>query len=215
VGQRHRVAIAAAWAVLVGVLFHVGFNADDPGLPLLLFLMSVGVTVLGLLMVVMRALLRQATTLRIGSDPRGYPRHYSELAATVCRLVANASTQLSGRLRSLLSGEPRRHPSSRAHLHPMEPLNPRLRSKDGDARALPARDSVDPAAPVDLVQRSVLPVDRVRPPWLATSLLRSRSQPLRCRGGPGRTLLRTCCCLPHYCAGVLSAQRCEELIPGG
>jgi CHASE1-domain containing sensor protein len=39
------------------------FNADDPGLPLLLFLMSVGVTVLGLLTVVMRAL-QQATTLR-------------------------------------------------------------------------------------------------------------------------------------------------------
>jgi hypothetical protein len=57
-------AIGAAWVVLLGVLFYVGFNADDPGLPLLLFLMSVGVTVLGLLMVVMRALLRQATTLR-------------------------------------------------------------------------------------------------------------------------------------------------------
>ena len=40
------------------------FNANDPGLPLLLFLMVIGVTVLGLLMVVMRALLRQATTLR-------------------------------------------------------------------------------------------------------------------------------------------------------
>jgi hypothetical protein len=57
-------AIAAAWAVLVGVLLYVGFNADDPGLPLLLFLMSTGVTVLGLLMIVMRALLRQATALR-------------------------------------------------------------------------------------------------------------------------------------------------------
>jgi hypothetical protein len=56
--------IAAAWVVLVAVLLYVGFNADDPGLPLLLFLMSVGVTVLGLLMLVMRALLRQATTLR-------------------------------------------------------------------------------------------------------------------------------------------------------
>ena len=118
-------------------------------------------------------------------------------------------------VRSLLSGEPRRHPSSRAHLHPMEPLNPLLGSKDRDARALPARDPVDPAAPVDLVQRRVLPVDRVRPSWLATSLLRSRSRPLRCRGDRGRTLLRTCCCLPHCCAGVLSAQRCEGLIPGG
>ncbi|WP_307871794.1 DUF2975 domain-containing protein [Micromonospora sp. U21] len=57
-------AIAAAWLVLVGVFLYVGFNADDPGLPLLLFLMTTGVTVLGLLMVVMRALLRQATALR-------------------------------------------------------------------------------------------------------------------------------------------------------
>ncbi|MEX5303353.1 DUF2975 domain-containing protein [Kocuria sabuli] len=57
-------AIGAAWAVLLGVFLYVGFNADDPGLPLLLFLMLTGVTVLGLLMVVMRALLRQATTLR-------------------------------------------------------------------------------------------------------------------------------------------------------
>ncbi|MGC4833857.1 DUF2975 domain-containing protein [Micromonospora vinacea] len=57
-------AIAAAWLVLVGVFLYVGFNADDPGLPLLLFLLTVGVSVLGLLMVVMRALLRQATTLR-------------------------------------------------------------------------------------------------------------------------------------------------------
>ena len=56
-------AIAAAWVVLVGVCIYVGINADDPGLPLLLFLMVIGVTV-GLLMVVMRALLRQATTLR-------------------------------------------------------------------------------------------------------------------------------------------------------
>ncbi|GLY23947.1 DUF2975 domain-containing protein [Micromonospora echinospora] len=57
-------AITAAWAVLVGVFLFVGFNASDPGLPLLLFLMVVGVAALGLLMVVMRALLRQATTLR-------------------------------------------------------------------------------------------------------------------------------------------------------
>ncbi|AGZ41721.1 DUF2975 domain-containing protein [Actinoplanes friuliensis] len=57
-------AIVAGWTVLVGVFLYVGFNASDPGVPLLLFLMVVGVTVLGLLMVVMRALLRQATTLR-------------------------------------------------------------------------------------------------------------------------------------------------------
>ncbi|KWV31260.1 MULTISPECIES: DUF2975 domain-containing protein [Micromonospora] len=57
-------AIAAGWLTLVGVFLYVGFHADDPGLPMLLFLLSVGVTVLGLLMVVMRALLRQATALR-------------------------------------------------------------------------------------------------------------------------------------------------------
>lgn len=57
-------AIAVAWVVLVGVLLWVGLNADDPGVPLALFLMTTGVTVVGLLMVVMRALLRQATTLR-------------------------------------------------------------------------------------------------------------------------------------------------------
>ncbi|MVA75419.1 DUF2975 domain-containing protein [Auraticoccus sp. F435] len=57
-------AIAAAWVVLVAVFLYVGFNAEDPGLPLLLFVMVVGLTVLGLLMVVMRALLRQATSLR-------------------------------------------------------------------------------------------------------------------------------------------------------
>jgi hypothetical protein len=57
-------AVLAAWVTLVAVLLYVGFHADDPGLPLLLFLLTVGVTVLGLLMVVMRALLRRATTLR-------------------------------------------------------------------------------------------------------------------------------------------------------
>ncbi|MFC6091278.1 DUF2975 domain-containing protein [Saccharothrix lopnurensis] len=57
-------AIAAGWVTLAGVLLYVGFNATDPGLPLMLFLMSVGVAALGLLMVVMRALLRQATRLR-------------------------------------------------------------------------------------------------------------------------------------------------------
>lgn len=58
------VAIAAAWGVLVGVLVYVVLHADDPGAPMLLFLLTVGVTVTGLLMVVMRALLRRATTLR-------------------------------------------------------------------------------------------------------------------------------------------------------
>jgi hypothetical protein len=57
-------AVAAAWAVLVGAFLYVGLNADDPGLPLLLFVLVMGVSVLGLLMVVMRALLQKATALR-------------------------------------------------------------------------------------------------------------------------------------------------------
>src|SRR5215218_6702473 len=57
-------AIVAAWLVLLGVDVYVAFKADDPGVPMLLLLLTTGVTVLGLLMVVMRALLRQATTLR-------------------------------------------------------------------------------------------------------------------------------------------------------
>ena len=61
-------AIVAAWAMLVVVLVLVGINATDPGLPLLLFLVVVIVTVAALLMVVMRALLRQATSLRSEMD---------------------------------------------------------------------------------------------------------------------------------------------------
>lgn len=57
-------AIAAAWTVLLGVFLYTGFTADDPGLPLLLFVVLLAGAVLGLLMVIMRALLRQATTLR-------------------------------------------------------------------------------------------------------------------------------------------------------
>ncbi len=57
-------AILAAWVVLLGVFLYVGVRADDPGTPILLFLMVIGLAVVGLLMVVMRALLRQATALR-------------------------------------------------------------------------------------------------------------------------------------------------------
>ncbi|WP_344602560.1 DUF2975 domain-containing protein [Sporichthya brevicatena] len=57
-------AIAAGWVVLVGIDVTVAFHADDPGAPVALFLLTVGVTVVGLLMIVMRALLRQATALR-------------------------------------------------------------------------------------------------------------------------------------------------------
>ncbi|MCW2601987.1 MAG: cytochrome c-type biosis protein DsbD protein-disulfide reductase [Pseudonocardiales bacterium] len=61
-------AIAAAWVTLVAVFLYVGFRADDPGLPLLLFLMSVGLAVLGLLMVVLRTMLRNVTELRADMD---------------------------------------------------------------------------------------------------------------------------------------------------
>jgi hypothetical protein len=57
-------AIGAAWALLVGVFLLVGLNADDPGRPIQLFVLVLGVSVLGLLMVVMRALLQRATALR-------------------------------------------------------------------------------------------------------------------------------------------------------
>ena len=61
-------SLAAGWVVLVGVFLYVGFNAQDPGLPLLLLLLSVGGAVLGLLMTVLRALLRQATSLQTDMD---------------------------------------------------------------------------------------------------------------------------------------------------
>lgn len=57
-------AIGAAWLVLVGVFFYIGFNATDPGVPLVLALMVTVGAVVGLVVVVMRALLKQATTLR-------------------------------------------------------------------------------------------------------------------------------------------------------
>lgn len=57
-------AIAVGWVLLLGVFLYFGVRADDPGLPMLLGLMVIAVAALGLLMVVMRELLRQATTLR-------------------------------------------------------------------------------------------------------------------------------------------------------
>jgi len=61
-------AIGAAWIVLVGVFVAVGVNADDPGAPVVLFLAVVLGAVVGMLMVVMRALLRRALTLRTELD---------------------------------------------------------------------------------------------------------------------------------------------------
>lgn len=57
-------AVFAGWVVLVGLSAFVVLNADDPGPPMVLLLLSTGVTVLGLLLLVMRALLRRATVLR-------------------------------------------------------------------------------------------------------------------------------------------------------
>ncbi|WP_217637260.1 DUF2975 domain-containing protein [Geodermatophilus telluris] len=61
-------AIGAAWAVLAVVSARVALTAEDPALPLLLLLLLAGVGALGLLVVVARALLRQATTLRTDLD---------------------------------------------------------------------------------------------------------------------------------------------------
>ena len=58
-------AMAAAWLLLLGTLVHVARPGGPPGpsVGLLLLMLVVG-AVVGLLMVVMRALLRQATSLR-------------------------------------------------------------------------------------------------------------------------------------------------------
>lgn len=57
-------AVGVAWLLLFGVFVYVGVNADDPaGILLLGSILMVG-AVFGLLLVVMRALLRRATTLR-------------------------------------------------------------------------------------------------------------------------------------------------------
>ncbi|GAA2783093.1 DUF2975 domain-containing protein [Crossiella cryophila] len=61
-------AIFAGWLVLVGIAAVVVLNADDPGLPMVLFLLSIGVAVLGLVVLVLRELLRQATALRSDLD---------------------------------------------------------------------------------------------------------------------------------------------------
>lgn len=61
-------SIVTAWLLLVGVTVWVGVRADDPGLPLLLvFLVTAGAG-FGLLLLVMRALLEQATDLRTEMD---------------------------------------------------------------------------------------------------------------------------------------------------
>jgi hypothetical protein len=65
---------AAGWAVLVALCAYVSlflfFSPEirDPGVPILLFGCALIATVLVLLMVILRALLRQATTLRSDMD---------------------------------------------------------------------------------------------------------------------------------------------------
>jgi hypothetical protein len=57
-------SIAAAWTMLAVFSAIVVLNADDPGVPLLLILMLVAGAAVGLVVVVLRALLRQAADLR-------------------------------------------------------------------------------------------------------------------------------------------------------
>ncbi|TCC48783.1 DUF2975 domain-containing protein [Kribbella capetownensis] len=57
-------ALSAAWVLLFAGFVYLGWLANDPGLPIVLFGMVLTGAVLVLLMVVMRALLRRATTLR-------------------------------------------------------------------------------------------------------------------------------------------------------
>ncbi len=57
-------AMAVAWVLLLAVFIYFTALLRGPGLPMLLFGLALAGGVLVLLMVVMRALLRQATTLR-------------------------------------------------------------------------------------------------------------------------------------------------------
>jgi hypothetical protein len=61
-------AMATAWVGLVGAFLVLVRGADDPGIPFLILNMLVGGAAVVLLMVVMRALLQQATALRADLD---------------------------------------------------------------------------------------------------------------------------------------------------
>ena len=61
-------ALAVAWLLFAGFAAFVGLQADDPGGPLVLFAVLLVGGVVGLLVVVMRTLLRRATTLRAEMD---------------------------------------------------------------------------------------------------------------------------------------------------
>lgn len=62
------VAIGIGWLLMAGVLLGLAGYWDDPGAPLLLTLLLLASGALGLLMLVMRELLRQATDLRTDLD---------------------------------------------------------------------------------------------------------------------------------------------------
>lgn len=57
-------AVGTGWLLLAVLWVFVGVQADDPGAPMLLTLLLLIGAVIGLLMLVLRELLRQATTLR-------------------------------------------------------------------------------------------------------------------------------------------------------
>ena len=61
-------AIGVGWALLLGLLAYVALTWDGPGFPVALLVLLLAGAVVGLLMVVMRALLLQATTLRRDMD---------------------------------------------------------------------------------------------------------------------------------------------------
>lgn len=61
-------AMAVAWLVWAGLGTFVVATSDDPGLPMVMGISLLAGAVVGLLMLVMRTLLRQATTLRADMD---------------------------------------------------------------------------------------------------------------------------------------------------
>lgn len=61
-------AIGGAWLVWLGFGVLVVATSDDPGNPIAVAVVGLAITVVGLLMLVMRALLRQATELRTDMD---------------------------------------------------------------------------------------------------------------------------------------------------
>lgn len=61
-------AMAVAWLVWAGLAAFVVATSDDPGLPLMMAVLLLAGAVIGLLMLVMRALLSQATALRTDMD---------------------------------------------------------------------------------------------------------------------------------------------------